>query len=303
MKKLLLISIALFSLAVNLNCQENIRKIATWNMKWLGTNSGNQLDAIETVPDYASYILSTGATLFALQEIGATHSVAGEPKCYYLDKIVEQLNSSITNENAKWTYLLDDRNGRQRLAFLYKKDMWELSDPQVVTPGNSFIHIRRPFTVKVKAKGNNAELEFEFIDIHLKAFPDEESRTKRENNFEELSAWLETSELDEDVLIGGDTNIYFGESYVYQPLGDINYKYLYDAESTAIHEDQLGQRFDRFFSSPGLMNEIKSAKNVVGSSDYIDVIKDNGPDKVHWFDENISDHYAVVLSIDVSREQ
>ena len=51
------------------------------------------------------------------------------------------------------------------------------------------------------------------------------------------------------------------------------------------------------------MNEIKSAKNVVGSSDYIDVIKDNDPDKVHWFDENISDHYAVVLSIDVSREQ
>ncbi len=33
----------------NVIAQENIRKIATWNMKWLGTNSGNQLNAIENI--------------------------------------------------------------------------------------------------------------------------------------------------------------------------------------------------------------------------------------------------------------
>jgi len=41
----------------------------------------------------------------------------------------------------------------------------------------------------------------------------------------------------------------------------------------------------------------------VGSKEYIDVIKDNDPDEIVFFDQNISDHYAVVLSIDVSREQ
>ena len=303
MKKLLLTLAILFSLINIVIAQENIRKVATWNMKWLGTNSGNQLDAIENVNLYADYILRTEATLFALQEIGATHSVSGESKCFYLDQIVDTLNKSISNEADKWDYVLDDRNKDQRLAFLYKKDLWEVSNPHTIYPGSSFQHIRRPFVVTVQAKGTNAELKFDYINIHLKAFDDSASRDKRESNFEELSAWLETNTLDSDVLISGDTNIYFGESDVYQSIKDIGYKYLYDAEKTAIHEDILGQRFDRFYSSPGLFNEIQSAKTVVGSKDYIDVIKDNDPDKIVFFDQNVSDHYAVVLSIDISREQ
>jgi len=303
MKKILIITIILFSISFQICSQENIRKVGTWNMKWLGTNSGNRLDAIENVVHYAEYIQRTGATLFTLQEIGATHSVAGEPRCYYLDKIVEQLNSSISNGDEQWTYILDDRNEQQRLAFLYKKDLWELSDAHIINPGSSFNHIRKPFMVTVKAKGPNAELQFDLINIHLKAFSDEASREKRRSSFIEISTWLETNDHDEDVLISGDTNIYFGETDLYQSLEDINYNYIYDAERTAIYEDMLGQRFDRFFSSPGIYNEILSAKSVVGSSDFIDVIKDNEPEKIIWFDQNISDHYSVVLNIDVSREQ
>ena len=82
MKKLLVILAILFSVVFNVIAQENIRKVATWNMKWLGTNSYNQLDAIENVNLYADYVLKTEATLFALQEIGATHSVSDVPKCF-----------------------------------------------------------------------------------------------------------------------------------------------------------------------------------------------------------------------------
>jgi len=303
MKKLLVILVILFSIVFNVLAQENIRKIATWNMKWLGTNSGNQLDAIENVNLYADYILKTEATLFALQEIGATHSISDEPKSFYLDQIVDTLNKSISNESDKWEYVLDGRNKNQRLAFLYKKDLWDVSNPRTINPGMSYRYIRKPFLVTVQAKGANADLNFDFINVHLKAFNDADSRNKRENNFEELSTWLETNTLDSDVLISGDTNIYFGESYVYQSIKDIGYKYLYDAEKTAIHEDILGQRFDRFYTSPGLLAEIQSAKQVVGSKEYIDVVKDNDPDEIVFFDQNISDHYAVVLSIDVSREQ
>ena len=59
MKKLLFTLAILFSIVFNAIAQENIRKIATWNMKWLGTNSYNQLDAIENVNLYAEYILNT----------------------------------------------------------------------------------------------------------------------------------------------------------------------------------------------------------------------------------------------------
>jgi len=56
MKKLVVLPAILFSVVFTSGAQENIRKVASWNMKWLGTNSGNQLDAIEKVNLYADYI-------------------------------------------------------------------------------------------------------------------------------------------------------------------------------------------------------------------------------------------------------
>ncbi len=307
MKKRILniMSIILLLTSSCLSAAENIRKVATWNMKWLGTNSGNQLDAVENVPEYAAYITKTGATLFALQEIGATYSVDGQPRCYYLDLIVNELNKGITSEGEQWKYILDGRNENQRLAFLYKQDQWSLSDTISITPGDSFNHIRRPFMAAVEAKGENAALKFNYINIHLKAMPEAEARQQRQLNIEQLANWLETNtnKLDDDVLISGDTNIYYGESGIDQPLKDIKYCCLYDPEKTAIFDGQLSQRFDRFFCSPGLKREIASAKKNVPKGKDIDVIKEDDADKISEFDENISDHFPVVLNIDVSQER
>lgn len=293
-----------FVFSFHLQAAENIRKIATWNMKWLGTNSGNQLDAVENVSDYSAYILRTEATLFALQEIGATHSVGGEPRCHYLDLVVNDLNAAIPNDSEKWSYVLDDKNKNQRLAFLYKKDLWIVSNPRSIRPGSSYNHIRRPFVVQVQATGTNAKLNFDYVNIHLKAFPDNDSRERRRENIQELAAWLDTTaSLNEDVLVSGDTNLFFGESPLQKPFEDIDYVKLYDSERTSIHDDALGQVFDRYYCSADLKHEIDAAKNVVGFKDYIDVIKDNDPAKIIWFDQNISDHYPVVLNLDVSRER
>lgn len=300
MKRLVFIIFLLFLNLSYSNAEENIRKVATWNMKWLGTNSGNQLDAVETVPEYAKYIVKTGATFFALQEIAATHSLAGKPRCYYLDLIVQELNR-VTNK--EWQYELDDRNKNQRLAFLYRTDLWQVNNPYSITPGSSFTYIRKPYVISVKAIGDNAELEFVFINIHLKAFDDTEAREQRRSSFMELATWLESNPLDDDVLIAGDTNIFTGESDVDDSLEDIGYEAIFDREKTAIHDYELGERFDRFYSSPGLINEINSAKNIVGSTEYVDVIKDNSDSFLKWFDDNISDHFPVTLTIDVSKER
>lgn len=300
MKTTIKIAILLLLSLSQLQAEENIRKVATWNMKWLGTNNTNQLDAIENVTKYAEYIVDTEATLFALQEIGATHSLNGKPRCYYLDLIIGELGRLTSGE---WRYELDERNEAQRLAFLYKTNEWQIIHSYSITPGGSFTYIRKPFVAAIKAIGNNSKLEFVFINIHLKAFNDPESREKRRSSFIELSTWLETNQHDEDVLIAGDTNMYAGESDIDNALEDINYEPIFDREKTAIYEYSLGERFDRFFSSRGLINEINSAKNIVGQTDYIDVIKENEEDFLKWFYDNISDHFPVILSIDVSEER
>ena len=176
-----IIGLLLFCVAAPVvRAEENVRKVATWNMKWLGVNSGNQLDPVENVPQYANYIDKTGATLFALQEIGATHSVEGAPKCHYLDLIVEQLNE----DSDQWVYILDGRNKNQRLAFLYNQSLWSVTDAHTVWPGLSFKSARRPFVATIEAEGDNAKLVFTYINIHLKAFPDATSRKKRAKNID-----------------------------------------------------------------------------------------------------------------------
>jgi predicted extracellular nuclease len=291
-----------FCLVGTAQATENIRKIGTWNMKWLGVTSGNQLGPIENVPEYAKYILKTGATLFALQEIGATHSVGGQPRCAYLDLIVQELNHDIFVGAEQWVYTLDDMNGDQRLAFLYKQDMWSVSDVHTVWPGSSYQSTRRPLVATVLAQGDNAVLQFTYMSVHFKAFPDTESHDKRVANIKELAAWLQTNagSLDADVLIAGDTNIYASDGDIDKPLEDIGYAAFDDAENTAIHDGTVGERFDRFFCSPDLVKEVDAAKAVVGSADYIDAI-DNG--NIQWFDETLSNHFPVVLCVDVSEER
>jgi predicted extracellular nuclease len=282
---------------------ENIRKIGTWNMKWLGLPSGNRLDPIENVPEYAKYILKTGATLFALEEIGATHSVAGQPRCYYLDCIVAKLNEGINADPEKWAYTLDDINKDQRLAFLYKQDQWSVTDPHTIWPASSYQSARRPLVATVKATGDNATLQFTYICVHFKAFPDVKSRTKRKANIKELATWLKANAttLDKDVLIAGDTNIYAADgTTIVKPLKDIGYTAFNDPEGTNIYNGAVGERFDRFFCSPDLVKEINSAKAVVGSTDYIDAIGDSN---IQWFDDTLWDHFPVVLCIDVSEER
>ena len=282
--------------------EENIQKIATWNMKWLGTNSGNQLDPVENAVFYAGYILESKATLFALQEIGATHSLNGQPKCFYLDIIIEELNKNLDDELEAWRYILDDTNGNQRLAFLYRTDLWELNNLRSVYPGKSFRYIRRPLVAEVKAVGENAGLSFDFINVHLKAFPDKSSKEKRRANFSDLSNWINDSSLDEDVMIAGDTNIYIEDLNVYQSLIELDFVDLTDEDNTAIHDNQIGQRFDRFYCSNVLYSKVITARNIIGEDDLIDVIAENNEEDIIWFDENISDHFIVILNIDVSND-
>ena len=275
-----------------------LAKVATWNMKWLGTNSGNQLDETENVPKYAEVIRSTDAHLFALQEIGATHSVNGMPRCYYLDLIVAELNKTTRH---KWAYKLDATNKNQRLAYLYNKNVWSLSDAESVWPGSSYRSARRPFVVKATLNSN--QFDMSLINVHFKAFPDEKSSKKRAENIRELSVWIsENDSLDEDTLLVGDTNIYPTDGDIELPLRSAGLIPLDDDEKTAIHKGKLSQRFDRFYISMGLRHEFNAAAVAFGRGIVVDVIKKDSQGYLDNFDSKISDHFPVVLGLATGTE-
>ena len=185
---------------------ENIRSIATWNMKWLGGSVGT-LDDTQDIPRYVTHIKTSKATLFAIQEITPSHAVQGVVKCHFLELLVKELNT----DSGKWTFYIDKKNGSQRLGFLYDADEWTFFDAKTIYPGSAFKgRLRDPLIGLFQAIGDNATLKLNIINIHMKAFPD--GNAKRKAQFSQLAAWLKQHPVDDDVIISGDTNIYTDET-------------------------------------------------------------------------------------------
>lgn len=270
-----------------------IRKIATWNMKWLGTNSYNQLDAIENVSEYAKVIMKTEASLFALQEVGASHSSDGKARCFYLDLIINEL---YLKSGVEWKYILDEINKNQRLAFLFRTDKWHLSKTKSIKPGSSYNYIRKPFFTHVSTIDGN--FSFNFINIHFKAFDDEKSIKKREKNILELSEWIEKSTYSNgNIIIAGDTNIYPSDKNPEEIFKKANIHSLIDDESSSIHEDKLSNRFDRFYISSNLFQNLEKTSMYIGEENVVDVIKNDSKEYIIWFDKNVSDHFPVIMNL------
>ena len=276
---------------------ENIRSISTWNMKWLGVSMGT-LDDTQDIPRYLNHIKTSKATLFAIQEITPSHAVPGVVKCHFLELIVKELNT----DNGKWTFCIDKKNGSQRLGFLYDADRWKFFDAKTIYPGSAFKgRLRDPLIGLFQAIGDNALLKLNIINIHMKAFPDGDA--KRKAQFSQLAAWLKQNTVDDDVIICGDTNIYIDETGTASALLNAGYTELKDTEGTAIHEGTLSQRFDRFYISEGLKEEVDSAKQIVGEAALVDSLQEAAHGNYNDFDKHVSDHFAVILAIDVSEER
>ena len=276
---------------------ENIRYVATWNMKWLGGSAG-ALDDTENIQRYVEHMKSTNASLFCLQEITPSHSVKGVVRCHYLNLILEELSS----DGQVWTYYIDKKNGSQRLAFLYDASKWRLINATTIYPGSAYSgRLRDPLVGLFEAIGDNADFKFNVVNLHMKAFPDGDS--KRKEQFDQLATWLATQTVDADVLICGDTNIYEDEVGTDSNLLSVGYAEVSDPEKTAIHNGQLNQRFDRFYASENLEAEVDSAKQIVGDEAYVDSLQEKAGGDFQDFDENVSDHFAVIVAVDVSEER
>ncbi|MCF1458766.1 MAG: hypothetical protein LPH21_14805 [Shewanella sp.] len=290
----------------------DLRQIATWNMKWLGVYDGSGVDAIENVKSYTGAIQTSGATLWAIQEIGPTHSVNGKTRCYYLDKIIEDLNHG--SGTSSWSYILDEKNKRQRLGFLYRADIWAVRNPRSIKPGPSFNYIRTPFLVDVVALGHGKHEPFTLMNLHLKAFPDKKSATQRAKNIEQLTQWLNRSSNNIPMLITGDTNLYSKDVGFQAPLRKAGYVPIKDPHPTAAHRGQLTERFDRFYYSSTFQPIIKTTLKSVSNDAFIKVTSEDkckilfeehfvSADLLEQyclvrFVTNVSDHLPVTLTLD-----
>lgn len=260
--------------------------VATWNMKWLGGSVG-QLDDSKNAYRYVNEILNSKADIFALQEITPSHSENDIAKCHYLDLIVAALNK----KQQGWTYCVDLKNESQRLAFLYNNSKWTLTKVSSISPGNAFSgRMRKPLLCSFRLVTNPA-ITLDILNIHLKAFPD--AAEIRAKQLMQLAEWLKKNTTAPYTIICGDTNIYRDEADPAIPLIDAGFTEAINDENTAIHENALSQRFDRFYLSSRIMEKIKTG----GDEEVININHDSAKGDYKEYAKSVSDHFPVTLVI------
>jgi endonuclease/exonuclease/phosphatase family metal-dependent hydrolase len=262
--------------------------VATWNMKWLGGSVG-ALDDSNNTHRYVNEVLGSNATIFALQEVTPSHSDNNVAKCHYLDLIV----SGLKKHRQKWTYYVDLKNESQRLGFLYDPAVWTLIEAKSITPGSTFNgKMRKPLLASFSAAGN-PNFILNIINIHLKAFPD--GKEIRENQFEQLAEWLKKNNTGAYTIICGDTNIYNDEADPAIILKDAGFTEGKSSENTAIYNNSLSQRFDRFYLCRALVKKIKSS----GGSSMVDSKQESANGNYRDYASNVSDHFPVTFTFTI----
>ena len=260
--------------------------VATWNMKWLGGSVG-PLDDSKNAYRYVNEVLDSKATIFALQEITPSHSENDVAKCHYLDLIV----AGLKKHRQHWTYYVDLKNESQRLGFLYDSSKWTLTEAKSIAPGNGFGgKMRKPLLGSFQAV-DNPGLVLNIINIHLKAFPD--AADIRKKQFMQLAEWLKKNSIAPYTIICGDTNIYKAEADPSDPLKDAGFTEAKSDENTAIHENVLSQRFDRFYLYRTLLEKAKENERIVDSK------QESAQGDYKDYARNVSDHFPVTLAVDL----
>ena len=260
--------------------------VATWNMKWLGGSVG-PLDDSKNAYRYVNEILNSDATLFAIQEITPSHSENDIAKCHYLDLIV----AGLKKHRQHWTYYVDLKNESQRLGFLYDSSKWTLTEARSISPGNAFGgRMRKPLLGSFQSV-DNSELVLNIINIHLKAFPD--AAEIRAVQFNQLAEWLKKNTTATYTIICGDTNIYKDEAEPSIPLNSAGFAEAKSDENTAIHENALSQRFDRFYLSRTVIEKVKTS----GDKKVINSKQESANGDYKEYAKTVSDHFPVTMSI------
>jgi endonuclease/exonuclease/phosphatase family metal-dependent hydrolase len=162
--------------------------IATWNIEHFPKSQGY------TIPNLSRIIRDIDIDLIAVQEIDESSS---------FQILVDSLDGYLGYVSSLPDY-------GQRLGIIYKSDIISISKPELIFTNENWAFPRPPLVTYVAVKVRNTIVfDFILIILHLKAFIDEESITRRRIACEKLKFYLDTyilTGVEKDVIVLGDFN-------------------------------------------------------------------------------------------------
>ncbi|GAB1416111.1 hypothetical protein MASR2M117_15170 [Paludibacter sp.] len=251
----ILLVVALFSvLSTNANTVEV--KVSTLNAEWLSCVENGPTNEILQINNIAQTIILTQPDIIALQEVGTSSEFAT------IDTLVKKLGSEWEGK----ILATNNDNCGQNQAVIYKKSKVKFINAQILnsginSQGNTYRYNwssgRFPVVYNVSIVAGQDLLPLAIVNIHAKAFNDNDSYTRRKGGSEALKVILDSQNYNtQNIVIIGDFNDYLIDSQC-GSCGDSPYKnFMDDSENYRALTTGLKNPF--FSGSPVIDNIIIS---------------------------------------------
>jgi predicted extracellular nuclease len=150
----------------------------------------------QTISNVSEIITDLDADVYGMQEIEDTTSFRR-----LLDSIPEYGGLFSLDRYTSGEY--------QKTAVIYKKDIVQISDVEMLFTGDGYSFPRPPLQVYVTALHNQKIFDFTLIILHLKASGGSKNEARRRSACEKLKNYLDveiSNSMDKDFMVIGDWN-------------------------------------------------------------------------------------------------
>lgn len=270
--------------------QDTLTEMATWNIEWFGDTQNGPTNESLQFSNVKNTILQTDIDIWSVCEIS--------------NPVVFQ---NLLNELPAYASTLVTYAQTQKTALIWKKDMFHLLSSQMVLTESQYNYDlagRPPLEVVLVSNDSMNHDTLYIYVIHLKAFADQTSYTRRKNAASLIRNFLETQRAAKKVLVMGDWNdkvvgsIYSGASE--SPFKSI----LEDTMHYSFASKQLADEGKKSYTSSNgsLIDHILYTKPL--DSFYLKgkaLVLDMLPTYISSYSTTTSDHYPVMVTFNFRR--
>jgi predicted extracellular nuclease len=171
--------------------EANTFEIACWNIENFG-NTDYHDDIQLQITDVAEIIKDLDIDLFGVEEIGSQSAF-----------------NSLLSQLPKYNGYLATFSGSQRTGIIYNDSLITIISDTLLFENDSYNFPRPPLMLFLKAQQGNQIFDFYFIVVHLKAYGDLQSESRREAAIQKMEQFIDMrlqQTGDHDYIIVGDWN-------------------------------------------------------------------------------------------------
>lgn len=165
--------------------------VATWNIEWFGSTSNGPSDENRQQANVRDVVAMSNIDLWAVQEIAS-------PTAF--QNVLAALGGSYEG-------VLATESGQQRIGFLYNRDVIQpIRTEHILTDFTNAFAGRPPLMMEAIVTLPDTTFNMTFITIHMKAFSDVDSWSRRQDASSRLKFRLDFLEPDANLVVLGDYN-------------------------------------------------------------------------------------------------